>query len=86
MYQSYTDQRCLVRVSEAEAEDNRVSCVTCMSCQQAASGAPKCAICDQVCHAIIPCIAATDDENVLGHMTSSFTASKQQGRSGGKQA
>lgn len=59
---------------EAEAEDNTISCVTCVSCQQAASGAPKCAICDQVCHAIIPWTAATDDENMLEHMTLASTA------------
>lgn len=68
----------LVSVSEADAEDNGVSCVTCVSCQQAASGAPKCTICDQVCHAIIPCITATDDENVLGHMNYAFDAREQQ--------
>lgn len=67
----------LTKVSEAEAEDNSVSCVTCVSCQQVASGAPKCTICDQVCHAIIPCITATDDEDVLEHMTSAVTAREQ---------
>lgn len=61
--QRRTWRRWLVSVSEAEAEDNSVSCVTCVSCQQAASGAPKCTICDQVCHAIIPCTSATDDED-----------------------
>lgn len=70
----------MVGVSEAEAEDNNVSCVTCVSCQQAASGAPKCTICDQVCHAIILCTAATDDGNVLEHMTRAFTAREQQQR------
>jgi len=64
--------------SEAEAENNSVSCVTCVSCQQAASGAPKCTICDQVCHAIIPCTTATDDEDVLEHMTYALTARAQQ--------
>lgn len=68
----------LVSVSEADTEDNGVSCVTCMSCQRAASGAPKCTICDQVCHAIISCITATDDENVLEHMTYAFDAREQQ--------
>lgn len=57
-------------MSEAEAEDNSVFYVMCVSCQQAASGAPKCAICDQVCHAIIPCTTATDDEDVLEQMIS----------------
>lgn len=65
-------------MSEAEAEDNSVSCVTFVSYQQAASGAPKCTICDQVCHGIIPCTAATNDEDVLKHMTSAFTAREQQ--------
>lgn len=63
-----------VSVLEAEAEDNTTSCVMCVSCQQAASGAPKCAICDQVCHAIIPWTTATDDENMLEHMTLASTA------------
>lgn len=55
-------------VSEAEAGDNSIPCVTFVSCQQAASGAPKCTICDhQVCGAIMPCPAASDDENVLDH-------------------
>lgn len=65
-------------MSEADTEDNSVSCVTCMSCQQAASGTPKCTICDQVCHAIIPCIAAIDDDSVLEHMTSALDAREQQ--------
>lgn len=55
-----------------------------VSCQQAASGAPKCTICDQVCHAIIPCTTATDDENVLEHMNSAFTAREQQRRANRK--
>lgn len=71
-------RRSLVSVSEVDTEDNSVSCVTCMSCQQAASGTPKCTICDRVCHAIILCIAATDDDNVLEHMTSAFDAREQQ--------
>lgn len=74
----------MVRVSEAEAEDNSVSYVTCVSCQQAASGAPKCTICDQVCHAIIPCTTATDDEDVLEHMIYAFTAREQQRGAGSK--
>lgn len=72
-----TWRRCLLGAPEAEAEDNSVSCVTCVSCQRAASGAPKCTICDQVCHAIIPCTSATDDKNVLEHMTSAFPAREQ---------
>lgn len=52
----------------AEAGDNSIPCVTFVSCQQAASGAPKCTICDhQVCGAIMSCPAASDDENVLDH-------------------
>lgn len=52
----------------AEAWDNSIPCVTFVSCQQAASGAPKCTICDhQVCGAIMSCPAASDDENVLDH-------------------
>lgn len=55
-------------VSEAEAGDNSIPCVTFVSCQQAASGAPKCTICDhQVCGAIMPCSAASDDGIVLAH-------------------
>lgn len=65
-------------MSEADAEDNTLSCVTFVSYQQAASGAPKCTICDQVCHAIIPCTDATDDEDVLEHMTSAFAARERQ--------
>lgn len=56
----------MVGLSEAEAEDNSVTCVTRVSYQQAASGAPKCTICDLVCDAIIPCATATEDEDVVG--------------------
>lgn len=75
-----TRRKCLVRGFEAEAEDNSDSCVTCVSCQQAPSGVPKCAICDQVCHAIIPCTSATDDETVPEHMTSASPAREQRHR------
>ena len=61
-------------MSEAEAEDNSVSGVTCVSCQQAASGVPKCTICDQLCHAIIPCTSAAADEDMSEHMTSALNA------------
>lgn len=50
----------------AETGNNSIPCVTFVSCQQAASGAPKCTICDhQVCGAIMLLPAASDDENVL---------------------
>lgn len=68
----------LVGVFKAEAEDNSVSCGACVSCQQAASGLPKCTICDQVCRALIPCTAATDDEDVSEHVTYAFAARTQQ--------
>lgn len=56
--------------------------VTFVSCQQAASGVPKCAICDhQVFHAVMPSNTASDDEKVLEHMTSAFTAGKEPTRS-----
>lgn len=52
--------------------------VTFVSCQQAASGVPKCAICDhQVFYAVMPSSTASDDEKVLEHMTSAFTARKE---------
>lgn len=54
--------------SQAEAGDNSIPCLRFVSCQQAASGAPKCTICDhQVRGAITLCPTASDDENVLGH-------------------
>ncbi|KAJ8403628.1 hypothetical protein AAFF_G00349540 [Aldrovandia affinis] len=37
-------------------------CLTCVSCQQAASGVHKCAICGQVSHTIQPCSIAMGDE------------------------
>lgn len=57
------------RKVRAEARDDSISAVTRVSCQRAAAGMPKCAICDRVCHAIIPCTAATDDENMPERMT-----------------
>lgn len=50
-----------------------VSAVTCVSCQQAAAGVPKYAICERLSHAIIPCTAATDDENMLERVTPAAT-------------
>lgn len=53
------------RKVRAEAQDDSVSVVTRVLCQRAAAGMRKCAICDRVlCHAIITCTAATDDENI----------------------
>ncbi|KAJ8399930.1 hypothetical protein AAFF_G00406600 [Aldrovandia affinis] len=55
--------------SDVEFREQAVdsSCLTCMSCQQAAvSGAHKCTICVQVCHAIQPCTIALGDEEGYG--------------------
>lgn len=61
----------------AEARDDSICAVTCVSCQQAAAGVPKCAICERVSHAIIPCTAATDDENMLQRLTPAATGGEE---------
>lgn len=57
----------------AEARDDSTSAVTCVSCQQAAAGVPKCAICEQgePCHHTL--YRCHDDENTLERMTPAAT-------------
>lgn len=70
----------------AEARDDSISAVTRVSCQRAAAGMPKCAICDRVCHAIIPCTAATDDENMSGAHDTAAAAGREHAERGRRAA